>query len=145
MKIEARIFLLIAAFCFVAAAGYAIWTGTDNSFSNGKIEPVGVASLILSGGLLGISGSFFWFVSRRIDARPEDRPDAEIAEAAGDLGFFSPGSYWPVALAGAATVTGLGLAFVQMWLAIVGVLLIMFAVGGLLFEYYGHGRRLSQH
>ncbi|MGN6607318.1 MAG: cytochrome c oxidase subunit 4 [Jatrophihabitans sp.] len=145
MKTEARIFLLIAVFCFIAAAGYGIWTSLPNSFSNGKLEPVGVSSLILSGGLLGISGSFFWFVSRRIDARPEDRPDAEIAEAAGDLGFFSPGSYWPVGIAASATVTGLGLAFVQIWLALVGVALILFTVGGLLFEYYGHGRRLAQH
>ena len=53
---------------------------------------------------MAIAGSFFWFVSRRIDPRPEDRPDAEIAEGAGDLGFFSPGSYWPIGIAGAATI-----------------------------------------
>ena len=47
-------------------------------------------------------GGFFWFVSRRIDLRPEDRPDGEIAEGAGEIGFFSPGSYWPFGLALAA-------------------------------------------
>ena len=80
-------------------------------------------------------------MSRRIDPRPEDRSDGEIAEAAGELGFFSPGSYWPIAIAGAATVAGTGLAFVQMWLVIVGVVLILSAVGGLLFEYYIGGQR----
>lgn len=145
MKVEARLFLVIAFFCWVAAALYGWWTGQPNSFSHGKVEPVGVAALILSGGLLGISGSFFWFVSRRIDARPEDRPDAEIAEAAGELGFFSPGSYWPVGIAGAATVTGIGLAFVQVWLVIIGVLLILFTVGGLLFEYYLGGNHGQLH
>jgi len=145
MKIEARIFLIIAVFCWLAAIGYAIWTDTSNSFTNGRVEPVGVAGLVLSGGLLAISGSFFWFVSRRIDARPEDRPDAEIAEAAGDLGFFSPGSYWPLGIAAAATVTAYGFAFVQMWVVLVGVLLVLFTVGGLTFEYYAHGRRLAQH
>ena len=145
MKIEARLFLVIAVFCWVGAGVYAYWTGTSNSFSQGKVEPVGVAALILSGGLFGISGSFFWFVSRRIDPRPEDRPDAEIAEAAGELGFFSPGSYWPVGIAAAATVTGMGLAFVQVWLAIVGILLILFTVGGLLFEYYLGGRKMHPH
>src|SRR3954470_1337203 len=134
MKIEARIFLLIAVFCWVAAAVYAYWTGLPNSFSKGQVEPVGVAGLVLSGGLLGISGSFFWFVSRRIDARPEDRADAEIAEAAGEFGFFSPGSYWPITVAGAATVVGMGLAFEQLWLVIVGALFLLFAIGGLLFE-----------
>jgi hypothetical protein len=137
MKAEARIFLLVASFCWLASIMYGIWTAK----TQGHVEVAGLAALILSGGLLGISGSFFWFVSRRIDARPEDRGDAEIAEAAGDLGFFSPGSYWPIGLAGAATVVGTGLAFYQMWLVIIGVLILLFAIGGLLFEYYVGGRQ----
>lgn len=137
MKIEARIFLMVATFCWVVAAIYGYWTHLED----GRIEWAGFAALILSGGLLGISGSFFWFVSRRIDPRPEDRGDAEIAEAAGELGFFSPGSYWPVGIAAAATLTGLGFAFVQMWLVAIGVLSILFTAGGLLFEYYIGGRR----
>ena len=47
-------------------------------------------------------GGYFWFVSRRIDLRPEDRDEAEIADGAGEIGFFSPGSYWPFGLALAA-------------------------------------------
>ncbi|WP_375474976.1 cytochrome c oxidase subunit 4 [uncultured Jatrophihabitans sp.] len=137
MKIEARLFLGVALFCWVAAAGYGIWTHVTQH----HVEVVGVAGLILSGGLLGIPGSFFMFVSRRIDPRPEDRSDAEIAEAAGDYGFFSPGSYWPVTLAAAAAVIGLALAFFQIWLVIVGVVFLMFSIGGLLFEYYTGGRR----
>ena len=137
MKVEARLFLGVALFCWLASIAYGIWTKQDQ----GHVEVAGLAALILSGGLLGISGSFFWFVSRRIDARPEDREDAEIAEAAGEFGFFSPGSYWPIAIAGAATVAGLGLAFFQVWLAIIGVLAILVTVGGLLFEYYIGGRR----
>jgi hypothetical protein len=140
MKIEARIFLWVAVFCWAAAAVYGFWTHQDD----GRIEWAGFAALILSGGLLGISGSFFWFVSRRIDPRPEDRLDAEIAEAAGDLGFFSPGSYWPLGIAGAGTLTGFGLAFFQIWLVIIGVLAILFTVGGLLFEYYVGGRQPLQ-
>ncbi len=141
MKVEGRLFLGVAVFCWLTAVGYGIWTSLPNSFSHGHIEPVGVVALILSGALLGIPGMFFLFVSRRIDPRPEDRNDAEIAEAAGDLGFFSPGSYWPVSLAAAATVSGVALAFVQVWLLIVGLLLLMFTIGGLLFEYYGGGNR----
>jgi hypothetical protein len=136
MKVEARVFLLIAVFCFIVAAGYGYWT----SLNDGHVEFVGVTALVLSGGLLGLSGSFFWFVSRRIDARPEDRNDAEIAEGAGELGFFSPGSYWPFAIAAAATVVGSGLAFAQLWLIGTGVIILLFMVGGLLFEYYIGGR-----
>ncbi len=137
MKSEARIFLGVATFCWLAAIAYGVWS----HLYQGHVEVVGVSALVLSGGLLGISGSFFYFVSRRIDPRPEDRSDAEIAEMAGDLGFFSPGSYWPVAVAGAAALCGLALAFVQVWLLIVALMLVMFTVGGLLFEYYLGGSR----
>jgi hypothetical protein len=137
MKVEARVFLVIALFCWIIAAVYGYWT----DLSQGRIEVAGLSALILSGGLLGIAGSFFWFVSRRIDARPEDREDAEIAEGAGDLGFFSPGSYWPFGIALTATVTGAGLAFVQLWLILAGVLALLFMVGGLLFEYYIGGNK----
>ena len=141
MKIETRIFLWIAIFCWAAATAYGIWT----HITQGHIEWAGFAALILSGGLLGISGSFFWFVSRRIDPRPEDRSDAEIAEAAGELGFFSPGSYWPIGIAAAASLAALALAFVQVWLFLVGVALILFMVGGLLFEYYIGGNKQLAH
>ena len=89
MKVEALIFNVIALFCVIAGAVYGFWSK----------EPIGTTALVLSGGLTGLIGGFFWFVSRRIDARPEDRKDADIADGAGELGFFSPGSYWPVALA----------------------------------------------
>lgn len=137
MRIEARIFLVLALFCFVVSVLYGGWTKIDT----GDVEVAGLSALILSGGLLLIAGSFFWFVSRRIDARPEDRNDAEIAEGAGELGFFSPGSYWPLGIALSATMTGVGLALVQVWLVLVGVLAILSTVGGLLFEYYTGGRQ----
>ncbi len=126
MKVEALIFNLIAVFCIVAAAVYGFWSR----------EPIGTTALILSAGLTGLIGGFFWFVSRRIDARPEDRKDAEIAEGAGELGFFSPASYWPFAIALAAATTGLGMAFWYYWLIALGGVAILITVGGLLFEYY---------
>src|SRR5919206_5083136 len=113
MRVEARIFLGVALFLWIASMVYAIWTGAESGHG---VEAAGLAALILSGGLLAISGSFFWFVSRRIDPRPEDRNDAEIAEGAGELGFFSPGSYWPIAIAFGAMMTAVGMATVQYWL-----------------------------
>jgi hypothetical protein len=126
VKVEALIFNLIAVFCIVAAAVYGIWSR----------EPIGTTALVLSGGLTGLIGGFFWFVSRRIDARPEDRKDAEIAEGAGELGFFSPASYWPFAIALAAATTGLGMAFWYYWLIALGGVALLITIGGLLFEYY---------
>ncbi|MCU1669925.1 MAG: integral rane protein [Blastococcus sp.] len=126
MKVESLIFAVIAVFCVVAAAVYGIWSH----------EPIGTTALVLSGGLTGLIGGFFWFVSRRIDARPEDRKDADIAEGAGELGFFSPGSYWPFAIALSAGLMGLALAFWFVWLVVIAVVALLITVGGLLFEYY---------
>ncbi|MGZ4538652.1 MAG: cytochrome c oxidase subunit 4 [Blastococcus sp.] len=126
MKVESLIFGIIAFFCAAAAIVYGIWAK----------EPIGTTALALSGGLTGLIGGFFWFVSRRIDARPEDRKDADIAEGAGELGFFSPGSYWPFALALSAGVMGLALAFWYSWLIVIGGVALLITIGGLLFEYY---------
>ena len=70
MKVEALIFNIIAIFCIGAVIVYGVWSK----------EPIGTTALILSAGLTGMVGMFFWFVSRRIDARPEDRKDAEMAD-----------------------------------------------------------------
>jgi hypothetical protein len=140
MKTEWKIFLGISVFLFVACGVYAWWTWYDIG-----LDWVGTIALLLSGLLTTMCGGFFWFVSRRIDLRPEDRPDAEIAEGAGEIGFFSPGSYWPVGLAGAATVAGLGLVFWMWWLLAAGMIAVTFATCGLLFEYYTGTRRTAEH
>ena len=126
MKVEALIFNIIAVFCVIAAIVYGVWAQ----------EPIGTTALILSAGLTGLIGGFFWFVSRRIEARPEDRKDADIADGAGELGFFSPGSYWPFALALSAALMGLALAFFYSWLIIIAGIGLLVTIGGLLFEYY---------
>ncbi|GGL97130.1 cytochrome c oxidase subunit 4 [Micromonospora yangpuensis] len=141
MKTEWRIFLIIAGFLFATTILYGAWTAGDS----GQIEWIGSTALLLSFLLCSMLGGFFWFVSRRIDLRPEDRPDAEIAEGAGEIGFFSPGSYWPFGLALAASVAGLGLVFWQLWLVGLGLVAVVFATCGLLFEYYTGTRRTAEH
>jgi hypothetical protein len=126
VKVEALVFNIIGVFCVVAAVVYGVWAQ----------EPIGTTALALSAALTLLIGGFFWFVSRRIDARPEDRKDAEIADGAGELGFFSPGSYWPMGIAGSAAVLGLGLAFWYSWLILIGGVCLLMTIGGLLFEYY---------
>jgi MFS family permease len=136
MRVESRIFLGMAAFLFACAVVYAGWTWAEN---NHHPEVIGVTALVLSGGLCLIVGSYFSFVARRIDLRPEDRGEADIAEGAGELGFFSPGSYWPIGVALAAAIGGIAVAFWEVWLLIIGIVGILLTVGGLLFEYYTRG------
>ena len=135
MRIEARLFWILCGLFFFFAAGYAFWTWLDS----GRVEVAGTVALVLSGGLAFIVSSYFSFVARRIDLRPEDRLDAEVAEGAGELGFFSPSSYWPFSIALMATVAGFGLVYLEWWMVGLGILGVLFTVGGLLFEYYTRG------
>ena len=135
MRAETRLFALLCGLLFTFGIVYAFWTWGEN----GHVEVAGTTALLLSGGLCLIIGSYFAFVARRIDPRPEDRGDADIAEGAGELGFFSPGSYWPVTLAASAAIAGLGLVLLEWWLVALGVIFVLFSVGGLLFEYYTRG------
>lgn len=137
MKTEWRIFGGVAAFLFVTAAVYAWWTWIEM----GQIEWIGSVALLLSFGLCGMCAWYFWVVSRRIEPRPEDRPDAEIAEGAGEIGFFSPGSYYPLGIGLAAAATGLGVVFWQWWLITAGLIAVIIASSGLLFEYHTGTRR----
>ncbi|MEU5697168.1 cytochrome c oxidase subunit 4 [Actinosynnema sp. NPDC020468] len=133
MKVEARIFDLVMGFSFLMAVVYGFWTW--GAAPHG-LEPVGTVALALTGGLALISGTYFRFVARRIEVRPEDNSDAEVSDGAGELGFFSPGSYWPVGLAAAAATAGVALAFWHVWLLVIAVVLLLVAVGGLVFEYH---------
>ncbi|TWF82342.1 cytochrome c oxidase subunit IV [Pseudonocardia hierapolitana] len=126
MKVESRIFEIITAFFFLAAIVYTVLAQ----------EPVGIAALFLTGGLSLIIGTYFRFVSRRLEARPEDNPEAEVSDGAGDVGFFSPGSYWPIGVAACAALCGIALAFWHVWLLVIGGVLLLFAIGGLVFEYH---------
>jgi cytochrome c oxidase subunit IV len=126
VKTEARIFLVIAMFCFVTTVVYAWWAH----------ETVGIVGISLTGGLCFIIGTYFWFISRRLEPRPEDNPDAEISDGAGELGFFSPGSYWPIGLAAGAALAGISMAFFYPWLIAIAVAIVLVMVAGLVFEYH---------
>ncbi|WP_181781480.1 cytochrome c oxidase subunit 4 [Pseudonocardia pini] len=126
MKVESRLFEILTAFFFVAAIVYTILTH----------EAVGIAALFLTGGLSLIVGTYFRFVSRRLEERPEDNPEAEVSDGAGEVGFFSPGSYWPIAVAFSAALVGVALAFFFVWLMVIAGIMLLFAIGGLVFEYH---------
>jgi hypothetical protein len=140
MTSESRLFGLVSAFLFLAAIVYAVWT----KYSLHGVEWIGITALVLSGLLTTMCTLYFFVVSRRIDPRPEDDPHAEISDGAGEVGFFSPGSYWPFGLALSALIAGLGLVYWQVWLLGVGLLAVLGATGGLLFEYYSGARRAAE-
>lgn len=146
MKTENRLFAIVMIFMFLFAAGYGYWTYLNENPAYGRpneVEWVGTIGLIFSGLLTGMIWLVFWVISRRIDPRPEDRPDGEIADVSGEVGFFSPGSYWPLGLALTAVLAGVGVVFWMPWLITAGVVAILLAVGGMVFEYYTGTRKLG--
>lgn len=133
MHIEARLFEFIAGFFVCASVLYGVLTAL---FATGGEEWAGTTALALTAGLALIVGTFFRFVARRIDTRPEDYEGAEISDGAGELGFFSPHSWWPILVALSASVSAVGIALWLPWLIAGGVVFVLASVGGLVFEYY---------
>jgi hypothetical protein len=128
LHVETWIFLGLAGFFAIAAVIYGLLAPT---------EPVGIVGLTLTAGLTLIIGTFLRFVSRRLEQpRPEDNDEAEVSDGAGDVGFFSPGSYWPFFLALTAALTAVATAYLLVWLMVIGVGFLMFAACGLIFEYH---------
>jgi hypothetical protein len=125
MKIEAYLFGFLAA--FLAPVSVIYWYFSE--------DWTGTTCLVLSVLLAFMIAYYLWFTARRMEARPEDRPDAEIAEGAGEVGFFAPHSWWPLAMALSFTVTVVGLIFGP-FLVIIGAGFLLISIFGLLFEYY---------
>ena len=133
MHIEARLFEFIAAFFILTAILYGVLTAI---FATGGVEWAGTTALALTGGLALITATFFRFVARRLETRPEDYEGAEISDGAGELGFYAPHSWWPIMVALAGSVAAVGIALWLPWLIVAGVVFILATAGGLVFEYY---------
>lgn len=133
MHIEARLFEFVAAFFVVTAVLYGVVT---TIFAPGGVEWAGTTALALTGGMALIVATFFRFVARRLDTRPEDYEGAEISDGAGELGFFAPHSWWPILVALSASVGAVGIALWLPWLIVAGVVFLLSSAAGLVFEYY---------
>lgn len=127
MKIEARL--------FYAGVIFFVPLGIVYGWLTSWTEPVGLVSLILTGGLAAMIGFYLYATGRRLDPRPEDDPVARIAGGAGEQGSFAPWSWWPLAVAISASLVFLGLAL-GFWISLIGMAFATVAVMGWVFEYY---------
>ena len=98
-------------------------------------EEVGIAGMLLSACLAGMVGFYVWFTQKRIGVTlPEDNLTAEIADGAGELGFYSPHSWWPLPVAVSACVFALGL-IIGWWLSLIGLGALLISIIGMVTEY----------
>ena len=125
MKVTAKMFMYMAIFLFFVILLYW-WTSHD---------PTGTAALVMATGLAGMIAFYLFFTVRRIGPGPDDRDDAEPHEGAGEQGFFSPTSYWPLVLCLSLATAFLGIA-VGFWLVYFAAPFALFGVYGFVFEYY---------
>jgi hypothetical protein len=94
-----------------------------------------VAGMLLSACLAGMVGFYVWFTQKRIGVTlPEDNLTAEISDGAGELGFYSPHSWWPLPVAMSACVFALGLV-IGWWLSLIGLGALVITIIGMVTEY----------
>jgi hypothetical protein len=98
-------------------------------------DPTGTTALVMTTLLCGLLGFYLGVVARQIPPRPEDRSDGEIADGAGEQGFFPPYSWWPLFCALALGTVVLGVV-IGWWLFIIGLGIAAITVSGWIFEYY---------
>jgi len=98
-------------------------------------EPLGITGMLLSSFLAGMVGFYLWFTQRRIGTvLPEDNVTAEISDGAGELGFYSPHSWWPLPVALSMCVAGMGL-LIGWWLTLIGFSVLVVSIIGMVTEY----------
>ena len=125
MKIETYIFGVNAVFFALVAPAY--WFIAQ--------DPTGTAALIMTALLASLVTFYLGFHASRMEPRPEDIQTAEIADGAGELGFFPPYSWWPLWCALTLAVSVFGVAMQQWWLFVIGVGFGSIALCGWIFEY----------
>jgi hypothetical protein len=125
VKSETWIFVICTFFFVLVAPAY--WLVTS--------DPTGTSALVMTALLTTLVSFYLGFHATRMEPRPEDRKDGEIADGAGELGFFPPYSWWPMwcTLCLATIVLGVVIGW---WLVIIGGTLGAVALSGLIFEYY---------
>ena len=124
MKASYRLFVGLSLFYALMAVIYYAVGG----------EAVGITCIALSSGLAGIVGFYIWFNSNRMGLLPQDNQIGEIADGAGELGFYSPHSWWPLPVALSACAAGLGL-LLGWWLTLIAVGALFVSIFGFVLEY----------
>jgi hypothetical protein len=125
VKIQGRMFFWLSIFILAMAIVYGVWSK----------EPAGTTALFLTFGLCIMIGFYLGFTAKRVDVGAQDNKEADVADDAGEVGFFSPHSWQPLALGFGGALAFLSVA-IGWWLLYFSVPVIMIGLYGWVFEYY---------
>ncbi|MER6395094.1 MULTISPECIES: cytochrome c oxidase subunit 4 [unclassified Kitasatospora] len=131
MKEQGKIFLGLAVFTLAMAITYGVWT----NHSDLGVEAAGTTALFLAFALCAFIGYYLAFTARRVDSGAGDNPEAEVADDAGELGFFAPHSWQPLSLAIGGALAFMGVIF-GWWLLYWSIPIILIGLFGWVFEFY---------
>lgn len=132
MKTTINLFWILFGFFVLLTVVYVVWSIIDGD----PVEWVGAVALGLSAILSGFIALYLQLVYRNQGGElAEDRLDADIDDGEAEQGFFSPWSWWPVALAAGAALVFLGLS-ISLWIVAYAVPLALLALVGWVYEYY---------
>lgn len=126
MKTAYRLFIGLSVFYTISAIVYWKLGG----------DKLGVTGMTFASCFASLVGFYIWYMAGRMPTLPEDNDDGEIADSAGELGFYSPHSWWPLPLALSACAMGLGLCL-GWWLTVIGVGALFISILGFVLEYEG--------
>jgi len=129
VKSNIGMLVVLAVFFVVTTIGYVV---VSNIYW-GYTEPIGSIVIGLLVPLCLFIAYFLHAADKRSALLPEDRLDAEISDDSGEIGFFSPWSWWPLILAAALAFVFLSLA-VGWWLTYFAIPFAIVAVIGFVFE-----------
>ncbi|MFE1906253.1 cytochrome c oxidase subunit 4 [Streptomyces gardneri] len=125
MKIQGKMFIWLSVFILAMAILYGVWSK----------EPVGTTALFLAFGLSIMIGYYLAFTAKRVDAMAQDDKEADVADEAGEVGFFAPHSWQPLSLAVGGALAFLAVAM-GWWILYFSAPLILVGLFGWVFEFY---------
>lgn len=130
MKSNIAVLVVLAAFFTLSAIAYVILS----NIYWGYMEPIGTIVIGLLVPLTLFIAYYLYAADKRTSLLPEDNLNAEISDDSGEVGFFSPWSWWPLILGAALAFVFLSLA-VGWWLTYFAIPFAIVATIGFVFEY----------
>lgn len=126
MRTFGTIFGLIGVFLVPVAVVYGLMTHFNDWAGFPAILVTAIMCFFLCGFLL--------FTDKKHPDQPSDNLDGEIVDAAGAYGFYSPWSWWPLAIAFVCATAVVGLAIAP-WVFLIALPVVIAACVGWVYEY----------